>query len=516
MLSHLLLNPALILGAVAACFLARFITHFLSTHRALRHVPGPRPSSLIWGDEWLLYHSTPGIHYVRWHRQYGKVLRFTSAFGHQVLSITDPKAIKYILGEAIFDFPKPKGVRAWFKATLGEGILWVEGKDAHERQRRLLAPALSQTSVRNLVPIFYETSAKMACQWIKVIDDSHSDEAEIEVTKWAGRFALDTVGRAAFSYDLDCLSGGPHALAESLDGLTNNENKLSSFYMRALFWIFPSILSIGAKGEMIRRSKFELGNISSRMWRDAKVTGDVNGKDLMSMILHAEASSTTQKMNEAEVVAQMTTTISAGYETVSAIIAWTLYELALDVRLQNELREEVTAAGLGDPSYDDLNSNFPLLDAIVREVLRLHPPILENHHEAAETISVPLSEPIEGTSDMHLVIPKGTILEIPVNVIQTDPDVWGSDAEIFRPERWLERKKQGIRNEREIFAFSEGPRSCIGKVFALCEVKALVVTLLRQFSFTCPHEIEPFQSFVIRPRIKGQGPSSLPLLVRKI
>lgn len=57
---------------------------------------------------------------------------------------------------------------------------------------------------------------------------------------------------------------------------------------------------------------------------------------------------------------------------------------------------------------------------------------------------------------MNLVIPKGTILEIPVNVVQTDPDVWGSDAEIFRPERWVERKKQGIRHDREIFAFSEG------------------------------------------------------------
>jgi hypothetical protein len=47
-------------------------------------------------------------------------------------------------------------------------------------------------------------------------------------------------------------------------------------------------------------------------------------------------------------------------------------------------------------------------------------------------------------------------------------------------------------------------------------VKALMVTLVRQFSFSCSHEIEPFQSFVIRPRIKGQGPSSLPLLVRKV
>ncbi|KAJ3910411.1 cytochrome P450 [Lentinula edodes] len=510
------LYPALVLGAVTTYLFCRFVEHLVSTNLALQHVPGPRPSSFIWGEEWLLYHSTPGSYYVRWHQQHGKVLRFTGAFGHQVLSITDPRAIKYILSEAIFEFPKPKGVRAWFKATLGEGILWVEGKEAHERQRRVLAPALSQRSVRNLVPIFYDTSAKLAAQWMKVIDNSRSDEAEIEVTKWAGRFALDTVGCAAFSYDFDCLSGGPHALAESMDGLTNNENKTSSFYMRALFWIFPAILSIGDKGEMIRKSKLELGNIASKMWRDAKVAGDLNGKNLLSIILRNEAKFPTHKMNEEELVAQMRTTISAAFEPVSAIIAWTLYELSLNVRLQNELREEVTAAGLGDPSYDDLTSNLPLLDAVLREVLRLHPPILENHHEAAETISVPLSEPIAGTSDTYLVIPKGTILEIPVNVVQTDPDVWGSDAEIFRPERWFERKKQGLRHEREILAFSEGPRSCIGKNFALCEIKSLIITLLRQFSFTCPYEIEAFQSFVIRPRIKGQGPSSLPLIVRKV
>ncbi|KAF8831836.1 hypothetical protein HHX47_DHR1000928 [Lentinula edodes] len=436
----LLLYPALVLGAVTTYLFCRFVEHLVSTNLALQHVPGPRPSSFIWGEEWLLYHSTPGSYYVRWHQQHGKVLRFTGAFGHQVLSITDPRAIKYILSEAIFEFPKPKGVRAWFKATLGEGILWVE--------------------------------AKLAAQWMKVIDNSRSDEAEIEVTKWAGRFALDTVGCAAFSYDFDCLSGGPHALAESMDGLTNNENKTSSFYMRALFWIFPAILSIGDKGEMIRKSKLELGNIASKMWRDAKVTGDLNGKNLLSIIckrdrifssfptqlytVRNEAKFPTHKMNEEELVAQMRTTISAAFEPVSAIIAWTLYELSLNVRLQNELREEVTAAVLGDPSYDDLTSNLPLLDAVLREVLRLHPPILENHHEAAETISVPLSEPIAGTSDTYLVIPKGTILEIPVNVVQTDPDVWGSDAEIFRPERWFERKKQGLRHEREILAFSEG------------------------------------------------------------
>ncbi|KAF5392408.1 hypothetical protein D9757_002185 [Collybiopsis confluens] len=512
-------NFLIILGVFGALLATKFLAHQVSVRQALRHVPGPRRSSLLWGDEWLLYNSAPGIHYARWHKQYGKVLKFTGALGHPVLSITDPKAITYILSEAIFDFPKPKGVRAWFKATLGEGILWVEGREAHERQRRTLAPALRQVhrfSVRNFMPIFYETSAKIASEWTNIVENSGSDEAEIEITKWAGRFALDTIGRAAFSYDFDCLSGGSCTLAESLDGLTNNENKCSSFYMRALFWLFPSILMIGEKGEMIRRSKAELGEISLKMWADAKATGDVNCKNLMSIILRADTDCSTHQMNEAQLVAQMRTTISAAFEPVSAIIAWILYELALDIQFQAKLREEVIADGCKDFSYDGLQSSLPLLDATLREVLRLHPPILENHHEAAKTISVPLSEPIQGTSEAHIVIPKGTILEIPVNVVQTDPDVWGSDAVAFRPERWLERKKHGIRHGREILAFSEGPRSCIGQTFALCEVKVVVITLLRQFSFRCPYEIEPFQSFVVRPRVKGHATSSLPLLIQKI
>ena len=94
--------------------------------------------------------------------------------------------------------------------------------------------------------------------------------------------SLDAVARAAFDYDLDCLAGTPHALAESLDGLTNNEANASSFYMRALFWLFPSILMIGEKGRMIRRSKAELGAIASKMWRDARAGGDSHGRNLIA------------------------------------------------------------------------------------------------------------------------------------------------------------------------------------------------------------------------------------------
>ncbi|KAF8167803.1 cytochrome P450 [Crassisporium funariophilum] len=493
--------------------LSRHVIHAMSTRLTLRKIPGPKTSSYLWGQEWELYNGIPGSLYLCWHKRYGKLVTFTGAFGHQVLSITDPRAINYILGTGAYKFPKPRGVRAWFKATLGEGILWVEGKKEHEIQRRVLAPALNQQSVRQLTHVFFETSIYLANQWSNILEQNACDEAEIEVTNWAGRFALDTIGRAAFSHDFCCLSGEPHALASALDGLTNNEHRRSSFYMRALFWLVPSILFIGKKGGMIRQVKYQLGDIASKMWKDAKLSGGPYTQTLMANMLRYE-SSLNSHMEEEQIVSQMRTVISAGYETVSAITAWMLYEISVNREFQEQLREEVCA--VPDHSFDYLNNQLPLLDAALKETLRLHPAILENHHEAAETISIPLSEPLEGTGEMQLVIPKGTLVAIPVNVLQTDPNFWGMDAEIFRPSRWLEKRNGALLNGQELLAFSAGPRSCIGKSFATTEIKALIVILLQRFSFQCEHDIEPFQSFVIRPRIKGEMASSLPLLVKKL
>jgi len=66
---------------------------------------------------------------------------------------------------------------------------------------------------------------------------------------------------------------------------------------------------------------------------------------------------------------------------------WLLYEIARNPVLQAELREEVWTAQ--DSSLDVLN-RFPLLDAVLHETLRLHPAILENHHEV---LLVPLTDP---------------------------------------------------------------------------------------------------------------------------
>jgi cytochrome P450 len=81
--------------------------------------------------------------------------------------------------------------------------------------------------------------------------------------------------------------------------------------------------------------------------------------------------------------------------------------------------------------------------------------------QAGDNDRLPLSAPLADGS-MHVDVPRGTILAVPVNVVQTDPTVWGADAHEFNPERWFEIDKKatsGIKGHAhayELLAFSRG------------------------------------------------------------
>lgn len=79
-----------------------------------------------------------------------------------------------------------------------------------------------------------------------------------------------------------------------------------------------------------------------------------------------------------------------------------------------------------------------------------HLHLLVNSHKAAETVVIPLSTE---TNLQHLIIPKGTLVVIPINVLQTDPEIWGDDAHLFRPSRWLDPKDD---LKGRLLAFSMG------------------------------------------------------------
>lgn len=160
------------------------------------------------------------------------------------------------------------------------------------------------------------------------------------------------------------------------------------------------------------------------------------------------------------------TLIFGGYETTATIMAWALHELALHPEIQEELRREVTASS-SDPSFEDLYHGLPLLSAVVNETLRFHPTFMQVHREASKDSLLPLTplpqefaqKGIIPSNKTHLFVPKGTILVLPINIMQSSEDVWGSDAHIWNPYRWMDgankeadQSKHAWRKELMIFS----------------------------------------------------------------
>jgi Cytochrome P450 len=76
----------------------------------------------------------------------------------------------------------------------------------------------------------------------------------------------------------------------------------------------------------------------------------------------------------------------------SVAMSWALYALSQNKHVQTKLREEICNISTDHPTMDELNG-LPYMDAVVREVLRLHPPVTRILREARKDDCIPLSQP---------------------------------------------------------------------------------------------------------------------------
>ena len=81
MLATLLYKISLFLFGFNLFLFTRCAFHAISVRNILRHLPGPEASSILFGEEWELYRTTPGSRYVEWHSTFGKVVQFNGVFG---------------------------------------------------------------------------------------------------------------------------------------------------------------------------------------------------------------------------------------------------------------------------------------------------------------------------------------------------------------------------------------------------------------------------------------------------
>ncbi|KAL8805272.1 MAG: hypothetical protein Q9182_002040 [Xanthomendoza sp. 2 TL-2023] len=175
---------------------------------------------------------------------------------------------------------------------------------------------------------------------------------------------------------------------------------------------------------------------------------------------------------------QLINILLAGRDTTACLLTWTIFLLVRHTPVLERLKEEIrSVADTGDDITRAQIQKMGYLKCILNETLRLYPPIPLNVRFANKTTFLPRGGGPDGTSPV--LVPQGLGIGIVPYYMHRRKDIWGADALDYRPERWEDPNLQNI--GYAYMPFHGGPRTCLGKDFALTEASCLLIRILQSF-----------------------------------
>lgn len=531
------MGPFLNWGYLDAFFLLLALWTLLKLSQAVRKrvkttkLNGPPSSSLLFGVTRDIVKGDQGVLYEQWATEYGPVFQIPTMLGGRRTILVDPKAVAHFYSRETFTYVNSKFSKMAISNLIGKGLLYAEG-ESHRRQRKTLSPAFSNAAIRNLIHVFFDSAYKVKTAWDAVISASDSDEAIINVQKWMNCVSLDSIGIAGFGHDFGALHGEHSAIEELFDSFGNIPQNP---FIILLGSVFPFLIRLPTKRKrLISRLHNTMEDVSEKLLARSRKEKEIGGvasdtsRSIIGSLLKAENADSELRLSGEEVLAQMKVLIVAGYETTSISLTWALVELSKHQEMQDKLRAELSEFTNKDPTYDQISNGLPYLDAVARETIRLHPPLGVTGRIAAQDDVVPLSKPIitsSGEKVDHITLAKSSQVLVPIRSINHSVDFWGPDAKEFKPERWLDNEAglpsaaKEIQGYHHILSFIDGPRTCLGRAFAIAEFKSVLSVLIRNYVFNLRDgpetKIDKINALLPRPKVAGEDGYTLPMRVRR-
>ncbi|KAI0044004.1 cytochrome P450 [Auriscalpium vulgare] len=502
-----------------------------------RDIPGPRRLGWFKGA----YEESPEHESSRlqeqWLQQYGHIDKIMTS---------DTKALSHILSQGSI-YQKSPELRFILGELLGTGLLFVEGAK-HKQQRRIMNPAFGPIQVRKFTETFIGKAIEMRDIWLaKAAETTRKDgRLKLDAFNWLNRVTLDIIGLAGFNYEFDALNSTedhPNELSEAVRKMFSFRNLDPVFMLQIVFppaRIIPTARSREAARclrtirrvgmQMIAEKKAEVLAAASNVGKDGAVERkDIQGHDLLSLLIKSNMAvdqAESSRMSDDDILSQVPTFLVAGHETTSTGVSWTLFALAMQPAAQATLRAELSVVPTDTPTMDELNA-LPYLEGVLRESLRLYAPVTATERVAMQDDVIPLSKPFvdkAGVVRHEISVPKGSTIMVPIQHMHRMEELWGEDADEFKPERWasIPDSARTIPNVwGNMLTFLAGAHACIGYRFSVVEMKALIFTIVRAFEIelaVTPDDIVKRTRVVARPGI-GSNPSAgstLPVLLRPV
>jgi unspecific monooxygenase len=372
-------------------------------------------------------------------------------FGHSSFILNTPDAIKHVLIDNWENYTRtPAGLRV-LQPMLGHGVLIAEGR-AWKHQRRTLAPAFTPRAVSMLIPHMVAATDETVAKLMK------DNAATVDLRQVMQRMTLEIAGRTMFSFGMEThgarlrdfvMEYGEHLARPGLLDLV------------LPLW-FPTPQDFARSRFRKRWTRFVAVLMAER--RAAGKNADAPPRDLFDLMDASRDPETGEGFSDEQLGDEVATMILAGHETTATALFWSLYLLALDPAVQDQVAAEGRAVGIsGTPEVERLK----FTRAVIDETMRLYPPafLIARAARGADRLA---GQPVK---------PKDVILIAPW-LLHRHETLW-PEPNVFMPQRFLPPSPPPERFA--YLPFGAGPRICIGAHFALVEATLALAKLVGTF-----------------------------------
>lgn len=359
--------------------------------------------------------------------------------GFKSVVMAGPDANRFILTEANGDL-RWRAEDDPVTRLLRRGLLVTDGAE-HDDVRRIMTPALHRSLFGGYVEAMWKHADRVSGEW--------RNGARINLFDEMRRIALLILTETLFSDDFE----------PQMRTLWHDIVRTLAYISPGAWLIWPGIPRPGYAAAIQR-----LVGYFDQLLALRRARFPAQGKgDLIDALLASG-------MSDDRIRDQILTMFIAGHDTSTSLLAWTLYLLAVHPESMALVVEEVNrVVGEETPALDHVRA-LRYLDCVIKEALRLYPPIHLGSRVAAQNLE------FNGYS-----IPAGTRVLYSIYLTHHDRRYW-PDPHLFDPGRFA-ADRDVSRPAYTYLPFGGGPRNCIGATFAQVEAKIVLARLLQLYEF---------------------------------
>jgi cytochrome P450 len=496
-----------------------------------------------------------------WHRQVDcDTVGIENPIGPGCVSTIDPRVVEYVCKTNAANY-RDRLLPDIFRLVLKDlGVTGSQGEYNRQHRKVCQKPFINNTFLKTFSAVVesrvahlcesWEMASEKEMQTVKTGVSATTNEPPAMVTDvdlHSQHLLLDIISPISFDYNFDLLTKSREVITGSEARFV--ENPMLEAYHRSAeimgeVFITPlPLLELGAKLGIGRLRELtaayddleKMGDdIVKRRRAQHRETLDAGGEIeqvcLLDTMLFLEDPETGERAyTDEELWGDMNDIMAAGHQTQAATMTMALLYISRHADVKAKVETEIARLGARAPTFEDVSEGrLEYTQHVIKEVLRMHPPIHMFPRLASESDVMPTGHKVE----------KGDLILLSTWAMGRNPRVW-EDPEAFDPDRFtdarlerlarsqaeegatdeeIERAVTMLKSGRDFIytPFGAGPRSCIGGLFSLLTVTTIVGSCVQKFDFSPDEASLPLDAPIpLRYDVTMCYPDGLKMKVRR-